>query len=198
MTKKAKNKRKKIILSIFDKMLTVDFEQITIKALCDAADISVGTFYHYFKDKSGFFIQIFSLFDDYIEEELLPTLTDENEINNFLNFCNGFATYTNGYDVKILRSIYSSVLSFSNEHEMERPFFRIPYEILLNAQKKQQISPDFNIEDLTKALIISLRGYVYDWAWHEGSYDLVEYIHKFAVLFINALKLQGEKVIQQM
>ena len=68
----------------------------------------------------------------------------------------------------------------------------------MNAQKKQQISPDFNIEDLTKALIISLRGYVYDWAWHEGSYDLVEYIQKFAVLFINALKLQGEKVIQQM
>ncbi len=188
MTKKAKQKRNEIIFTVFNKIPTTNFDLITIKAMCEAANISVGTFYHYFKDKSEFFSQIYSLIDDYLTEELLPLLTDENEINNLIHFCVGFATYADRLGANILRSVYSSYPSFSNENEETRPFYTVPHEILRRAQEKHEISQTFDTKELTKSLIIILRGYVYDWTRHEGSYDLIEYIKKFSELFLTALK----------
>lgn len=188
MTKKTNLKRNEIVLSIFDKLSDADFNQITIKDMCDAANISVGTFYHYFKDKSGFFLQIYSLLDEYLKEELAPTLTDENEINNLVHFCVGYATYaSNMLGARILKAAFVSLSSLSSE-DKNRPFYSIPQEILGNAQRKNQISSDLDIDKLTRTLVIILRGHSFDWAWHEGSYNLIECIENFAVLFVKSLK----------
>ena len=188
MTKKTNQKRNEIVFAIFDKLSDADFNQITIKDMCDAANISVGTFYHYFKDKSGFFLQIYSLLDEYLEEELAPTLTDENEINNLMHFCVGYATYaSNNLGARILKAAFVSLPSLSTE-DRNRPFYSIPREILRKAQRKAQISPDLDINKLTRTLVITLRGHSFDWAWHEGSYNLVECVESFVVLFVKSLK----------
>lgn len=77
MTEKARKRRNEIVIAVFNHVPSIDFEQITIKDLCEAAGISVGTFYHYFGDKSGFFSQVYTLVDDYLTEELLPPRTAE-------------------------------------------------------------------------------------------------------------------------
>lgn len=188
MTKKATIKRNKIVLSIFDKLPDTDFNQITIKDMCDAANISVGTFYHYFKDKSGFFLQIYSLLDEYLKEELAPTLTDENEINNLVQFCIGYATYTsNDLGARFLKAAFESLSSLSTE-DINRPFYAILRGILGKAQEKNQISQNLDINEITRTLVIIMRGHSFDWAWHEGNYDLVKYVESFVTLFAKSLK----------
>lgn len=187
MTKKTTAKRNEIVLTIFDKLPDADFAQITIKDMCSAANISVGTFYHYFKDKSSFFLQIYSLLDEYLKEELAPILTDENEINNLVQFCIGYARYTsNDFGARILKVAFESLPSLSTENR-ERPFYSILREILRKAQEKKQISQTLDINEITKTLIIILRGHSFDWAWHEGNYDLVESIECFITLFVKSL-----------
>lgn len=188
MKEKAKKKRKEIILSIFSKLSSVDLNKATVNAICDAAEISVGTFYHYFEDKADFFNQVFVLTDEYLMEEILPTLTHENELENLIQFYDGFAQYAKLIGSNILKSIYTSYTSFMEESRETRPLYTIPCEILKKAKKKEQISQGLDEKELAKNLVIIVRGYVYDWTRYDGSYDLREYIFAFIKLHLKALK----------
>ena len=43
--------RQKIYVSTISLYQTKPYDSVTIADICEAADISVGSFYHYFKDK---------------------------------------------------------------------------------------------------------------------------------------------------
>ena len=45
------NKRNQIIASTLKLIGEVGYEKASIRAICESASISIGTFYHYFKDK---------------------------------------------------------------------------------------------------------------------------------------------------
>lgn len=187
MTKKAHLKRKEIIELTFRNMPEADFEKITVKMICEAAGIAVGTFYHYFKDKADFFSYIYFFLDDYIEETVLPTLVDENELVNLKRFYIGVAEYMAGYDIRVTKILYTSFPTFSSEVEKKRPFFQILHRLLERAKDKKQIAETADINDLTKISVVVLRGFCYDWSRHEGNYDLVEYVEKYVDLLIKGL-----------
>lgn len=187
MTKKAHVKRKKLILTVFQNLPETDFSQITVKMICDAAGIAVGTFYHYFKDKADFFSYIYFFLDDYIEETILPTLTDEDELVNLKRFYIGVAGYMNSFGVRQAKATYTSVPSFSSEDTKNRPFFKVLHEILERAREKKQLAETIDIDDLTKTSVVILRGFCYDWSRHEGNYDLVKSVEKCVSILIRGL-----------
>ena len=50
-TRKQIEKRKQIIEATKSIMDEIGFENVTVRGICKAANISIGTFYHYFNDK---------------------------------------------------------------------------------------------------------------------------------------------------
>ena len=45
------DKRRQIIASTIKLLRKTGFEKVSVRAICQNADISIGTFYHYFRDK---------------------------------------------------------------------------------------------------------------------------------------------------
>lgn len=187
MTKKAHLKRKEIITLTFQNMPEADFEQVTVKMICEAAGIAVGTFYHYFKDKADFFSYVYFFMDDYIEEMIVPMLTDENELVNLKRFYMGVAEYMADSDPRVTKILYTSFPSFSTEIERKRPFFCMVYRILERAREKRQIAEEVDINEMTRTSVVILRGFCYDWSRHEGNYDLADAVENCVSILIRGL-----------
>lgn len=180
-TEKARKRRNEIVIAVFNHVPSIDFEQITIKDLCEAAGISVGTFYHYFGDKSGFFSQVYTLVDDYLTEELLPQLTGRDPLADLALFCSGFAGCAAEFGATMFKSVCASCPYFSDEEDRLRPVYTIPYGPLEKARQTGCIV-NASAEELTKALLVLLRGYVYDWSHRSGGYDLVDAVQRAAAI----------------
>lgn len=188
---KAKKKRREILNRVLDKLSNVEFDKMTVKMICDAAGISYGSFYHYFSEKSDLVFELFSQIDDYITANVIPNLRNEDELDNFVDFCHDISEYMVSIGPNLINSLYPNLDDYyrnSGTDELDRPFFSEVRKILVNGQMKGQISKQIDVEQVTYMTVTILRGFCFDWTRHEGHYDLVDYCVKFAQLFIESLR----------
>lgn len=192
--KKAEKKRKEIMQAVLDKLSDQNFEDITIKMICSAANISVGTFYHYFKEKSNLAMEMSCLLDDFITNSLVPLLKSKDEAQNFNNYCRGVCEYLmqdGPARARLINSLYPSYEQYHGddiENEQDRPLFAELNRILERGVQKGQFSTQIDSAKTAYMVVTVLRGYSYDWVRHNGQYNLVEHIDQFTGLLIKSLR----------
>ncbi len=71
-------RRSEIIEKTLQLIQTTPFQELSVRDICEAAGISIGTFYHYFKQKDDLLIGLLCLVDIYMEEKVFPLLTSDN------------------------------------------------------------------------------------------------------------------------
>lgn len=189
---KHNSKKEAIINSTISVMQKLGYEETSVRAICDAANISIGTFYHYFKDKSELLLCILGKIDVYLEEEVAPILTSSSDRENLRQFALGFARQTVGSG-----SAYGGVLSSPSIplpgqeserlRERQRTLYRLPREIILHGQESGEFLTDFSAEELVDKLITCLRGCAMDWARRDFCYDIEAYIGSFMDIFCSAI-----------
>lgn len=189
------NKRNQIINSTITLMQRVGYEETNVRTICEAANISIGTFYHYFKDKSELLNMILKQIDVYLEHEVAPLLTSSSDAENLRLFARGFARETT-----ISCSFYGGVLSSPNiplpnygsclDEEHNRTLYTLPRQIFLHGQETGEFSIQYDASDLTDKLITCLRGCAMDWARRGYSYNIENYIDSLMDIFCNAISLK--------
>lgn len=194
ISKKQIARRKNIIKTAAGLMNVVGFENLTVRMICDAANISPGTFYHYFDNKSDLVIELFSLIDDYFEENVLGRLEDENELANIITFCKSFSEFVTQTGVaksKFMNSMFPPYSEGGHHEESGRILYRELSAIITRGQEKGQITNEYGPDQLVEMILVLLRGYCFDWARREGTYDLVKYTEDMILLLIGGLKPCG-------
>ncbi|KGK81957.1 TetR/AcrR family transcriptional regulator [Clostridium sp. HMP27] len=187
-------KRKIITDKAMDLMNEVAFEKVTVRMICEAADISAGTFYHYFENKLDLLIELFGLIDGYFKENVLAKLNNEDEIENIFKFCEGFAEYATLIGFKKCKVLNSTFPIGSKENcyeENNRILYSELNKIINRGQEKGQITTDYTAYKLVDMIITIIRGYCFDWARREGPYDLVKYINEVITVFIKSIKINN-------
>ena len=71
-----------------------DYEDITIRDIISKADVSIGTFYHYFKTKLDVFYETYRVADHYFAEVVAPQLTQPTVREQILTFFDYYAHYS--------------------------------------------------------------------------------------------------------
>lgn len=168
-TKKAIAKRKEIVQSVIANLKDVSPIDIKVKTVCQMANISVGSFYHYFEDLNDFLNEILLILDDFLLKEVLPHLDSEDELENMHRFIQGYYRYVaaTGHSAgKTISAFHITLPSTeaSVESERQRPLYDIPRQILKRGRSKGQITADIEDEDILEMLVIALRGISYDWS----------------------------------
>ncbi|WP_026893653.1 TetR/AcrR family transcriptional regulator [Clostridiisalibacter paucivorans] len=189
--KRQSEKRKMIIDKATELMNEVGFERMTVRMICEAANISAGTFYHYFENKSELIIELFGLIDGYFRENVLQRLNHEDEIVNIIKFCEGFAEFVTLTGVprsKLINSMFPIYSRGGHHEEKGRILYSELNKIISRGQKKGQITTAYSTDKLVDMIIVIIRGYCFDWARREGPYDLVEYTTELIELFVKGLK----------
>ena len=103
------DKRKRIIESTIKLIQSVGFERVSIRSICDTAHISIGTFYHYFRDKDDLLNDMMHEIDDFYITEIIPQLNFSTASENLKHFTVSFAFHTINRN-----SSYGSILSHTS------------------------------------------------------------------------------------
>lgn len=193
-TEKGAKKRGEIVDRVILRLNRLDLSQATVRGICAAAEISVGTFYHYFPEKGDLINSILCRIDNALTGELAPQLTHRDELENLMLFGLFFARYTEKVGSAAGGVISSSGVPLPHtpgalSAERSRPLYTIPCEILRRGRKKGQVSPELNVEETVDLLLISLRGQSLEWARRNYSYSIEEKTERFMRLFVRALRV---------
>lgn len=171
-------RRTEIIETAIRLMNDTPFNALSVSDICEAADISIGSFYHYFSKKSDLLVGLLSLVDEALEETVFPSLTHPDQREDLRLLARGFAAYIQGNDLERSRLIAAIE----------------PFDVALNGQPR---SLCVKAEELTRLYLIALRGVSVDWTRHNGSYDLLGTMDTFLSLFLRSVSPTEEERAQR-
>ncbi|SCI97357.1 Fatty acid metabolism regulator protein [uncultured Clostridium sp.] len=190
-TKKQTEKRNEIIEAAKIIMDEVGFENVTVRSICKAANISIGTFYHYFNDKGDIVIQLYTSVDEYLKEIETEKLSDEDELKNIITFSKEYGKFVSDSGLSVAKQIFSaSINTESNQiyRSKERDINRIIFDIVKRAKDKNQINSEFGVEEISNMILITIRGIAFDWCKFHGQYDLAKQMENNISIFVNGIK----------
>lgn len=181
MTRKEQAANTKRIISdaVRDLLSKYKFQDISVKMICDAADVSVGSFYHYFPSKD-FILLVKNLCDEYFEE-LLQTHTFTGDTMQDVKFWMWNHTWyvekEFGLDMQI--ELFRSQLSHSADSNKEffiasRPFVKTLKQLLTDGVESGQLTKTIPVKTMVDELLRCSNGTLFDWCIKNGGYNVSE------------------------
>ena len=164
---------------IFNKALELleekDFEKITVRDIVKKANVSIGTFYHYYSTKLDVYYETYIIADEYFETVVktsINELTDTREkIELFFDY---YARYNSEItDLTLTQILYNSANKCFDRNS-NIGMIPILTSILQEGLDANIIKSDKSAEEIAQFLMISIRGQVYHWCTNDGNYDLRE------------------------
>lgn len=176
---KQKTKRKELAFKALPIIDAHGFGALSVSDICAALGISVGTFYHYFKDKNDIIMEFFHLIDQYYIEKVEPEIKlQENTLDGIRFFCLQYGVYSIDVGLEICRQI--SVIPMISQHDEfmsdKRVLCKMLFEIVERGQATGQITTRYTAKQVVDMFLIMIRGYCFDWVKCNAAYDIVEAI----------------------
>jgi len=179
VNRKREVRKQEIIETVIRLAGDTPFEDISISDICEACDISVGAFYHYFHRKSDLLIGFFNLIDDYMEEKVFPYMDKENELENLRVFYLGWADHVCENGLERAKLLNSSAPVDYDQNKDSRPIRRELVKLVERGQAKGQITAMFSPEKTADLILLALRGVTVDWSRSNGAYPLGQKMDEF-------------------
>ncbi len=174
MGAKARRTRDHILAQGMELMKEKGFHSTTIRDICEAAEVSVGTFYTYFKDKGDLFHYNFQGQDPAFAEFLQKNILGDNTKERIMRFARYYAWLNIGTGREELKRIFLE----PDEHWFDgrNPTFDVLYTVILDGQRSGQIDPALDADRVVELFRVFLRGCVYEWVMSDFLYDLEDRI----------------------
>lgn len=147
------------------------YENIRIEDICNQAQVSIGSFYTYFKSKNEILELIFKQADDYFVKEVGDKLLDLDSVSALRTFFEVYATYNQNTGILTMKQLYNPDNHFFTK---KRGMQEVLERIVRKGQAEKSLTQDFESEELVALLFTVARGVVYDWCIRDGAYNLVD------------------------
>ena len=175
MTRKEQAAKTREILfnAAMDLLGTKPFEEITVRDIVSKAGVSIGTFYNYYSSKLDVFYETYILADEFFESTVrqeLETISDgEEKVFLFFDY---YARYSSEItNLSLTRILYNTDNKYFDRN-VSWGMHPLLISIIKYGQENKTFRNDIPSENISKFLLISVRGQVYDWCTHDGSYNL--------------------------
>ena len=153
------------------------YNGVTVRDICDAASISIGTFYHHFESKEEIVNTSHRQLDRLWEERIskyVSVSTREDIIYHFEEA--GKLLQELGWE--LAAASYRQLITSRNKYAVQndRPISAVMRRLIRSGMADGSLPPDTDMEELIRLLIRCSRGVLFDWCLHNGEYDLPEQI----------------------
>ena len=168
--------RQKIIETAVSLIARHGADNITIRSVCDAADISIGTFYHYFRDKDDllmFFLRETS-FEDCVLAADLPRIGDRLSelymrlVDRYLELGDAF-----------MKSFYSTGNRSLSAYMSEQDGSFLEGTVMARSEKEMNaalaagiIHNGVDIHQACMDICTIVKGCVFEWCLNDGRMDI--------------------------
>ncbi len=149
------------------------YEKVTVGDICRYAKVSVGAFYHHFKNKENILNEGYRLFDSQLEANWEEGHPDgELEALHFL--VDDQMKCMEQMGALAASQYFKNQLSNEIKYilDKERFFYRTIYETVEKGVEAGRLFGDCRV--ITEDILSTCRGIIYDWCLHEGDYSLAQ------------------------
>lgn len=149
------------------------FDSVKIQDICQAAEISIGAFYHHFKSKTEIINTAYEQVDILVLDRLETKDLDSN-LDKLLFLLGEGAVVMEELGWVFVSEIYKNLLSIESKYST-KPDRYIALEvrsIIEDSLKNGELNSSISSFDLTMIIMRISRGTIFDWCLHEGNYDL--------------------------
>ena len=182
--------REKIYHTAYNLMKKTGFHKITIEDICKKADVSIGTFYHYFKSKDDILYEVYQRADNYFKD-VLNKMKSSNSLDQIVEYFQYYARYSEQDSIGFTTHLYSIENKFFLKKG--RLMQSMLEDIIKQGQEKEEISKEKTPEEIVDLLFLIARGVIFDWGLKDGKYKLVE---KMTELFEMQVEILRKKEVQ--
>ena len=170
-TKQADATRKRIYNTAIRLFKQHGYEQVSVSQIAKAADVGIGTFYHYYESKIELFMKIFVNVEDYFSEfKALDYNLPAKEIIH--RYFYQYAKLNEAAGIEVVQNLANPQNRKSLDGNQD--FELILTSILRKYQELGKIKNNESAEEICDLFFISARGVMFDWCIKHGKYDLAE------------------------
>ena len=173
---KSQRTRKLVLEAAMELMKEHGYYGTTIRDICAAAGVSVGTFYTYFPSKQDVFSDIFGAADKLFTETVAGELKGDTVCEKIVDYFNYYAQLNLDSSIEVMKVIYNSENTwFVNP----RPMHYVLIDLLAEGQENGELVSDIEPQDMMFFLYTLARGCCYNWCIRDGNYDLKAQMEDF-------------------
>ncbi|MBI9074382.1 MAG: TetR/AcrR family transcriptional regulator [Desulfatibacillum sp.] len=186
----AQNTRQRIYDVAFQLISDRGFDNVTVDAICEAAGVAKGGFYHHFPSKDDLVIETYRLIDGHFLNSMegvspaMPPLQGILLVTEFM----AKAAMERGHS--FCRQIYRSQLEKGTDFFVspERPFYMQIKNYIQMSLDSSEINSPLPPSELTAIILCSARGVIYDWCLLRGQYNIVAFMQKTVSTLLNGIQ----------
>lgn len=153
-------------------ILSKGFDNISVDAISKAANITVGTFYYYFRSKDDLLFEILPKAELYFESKEANRLKDATSFEKVISYFCYFSMETviqNSADY--LRKVF---LSEKALYMLDEDRIGPAVQLILEGQSRGEFTDSSSAEYIAKTVFSTTRGLWQHWATHPGSFNLAD------------------------
>ncbi len=184
---KQMKRRSEILSKVMKLTEKTPFEDLSIRDICEGTGISVGSFYHYFKEKSDLVTGLMDLIDSYMEKEVLPQLTCDSALENLRLISLGFSQHIANCGLEQAKLIAVYKPTDVDDYGARRLIFRMIESVVTAGQESGEFHKDLTPEKTSEMILTAISGVAVDWTRCRASYDLVERMGDYTAFFFQVL-----------
>lgn len=166
--KKALATKKRIVSEGRKLIAKKGYDNVSVEEICKSADITVGTFYYYFKSKEDIIIGLLPTIDNFYKEyQYDESVSSIQKAVDYFSYFN--REVEKSVDSEIVLKLFSCVPTLS-ALDVDRILPGI--QLIMEGQIKGEITNDANAADMAKIIFAATRGLTLHWAMHDNSIKL--------------------------
>ncbi len=165
------------------------YDAVTVKDICQAAELSIGAFYHHFSSKDDIINVGHEQVDNMLEDRLKRDAARgwRDEILYIMEETGKLLQELGWY---FIAQAYRHMLDVNEKYTLSRErrvFDRVKAEIV-KAQALGELDPAILPDLYTETILRWVRGIIFDWCLREGGYDLAACLDVDLSLLLDALR----------
>lgn len=140
------------------------YGKITIREICQSAQISIGTFYLYFTSKDEILWEIYDKIDQKVQfDSFTPQQNAVSAVTQ--NFLTYLSLMISMFEKELLREIYRNTLISGENHFLcsERPLYQSILSCLNTLKDKNGLHTDDTPDKLCCRIHMFVQAYIYQW-----------------------------------
>lgn len=160
-------------------------ENTTIRDICKRADISIGTFYNYFKTKNDIFYEIYKSADELFLNTVKKLLKDGTAEEKIISYFRHYAKLNIDTGLEEAKLLYNP----TNQWFLKRRAMQeILSDIIKQGQDDGELTTRMTADEMVEFLFVLMRGVCYNWCISNGNYDLEEKMISYLKEILLSLK----------
>ena len=195
---KSNETRQKLLKAVDKLMKQYTYDSLTVRNICDMANVSIGSFYHHFQTKENLLsIYLEEDYREFLKEYFKKekSLEEYDVIQKIIEIFKAIPAHCFEKGYEFVSSFQSTknkgLLPSPKENYMNTavfsPFFHQTVEILNQGKQEKILIEDVDTTKVAYDLCVLCHGFLYNWCVSEGALDFEGLIDRVFRAYLSSL-----------